>query len=295
MIAVRALEVGSLLGTTAALVWMLRRSRAEGRIRPELYLTVAFMSTGWMEPLYDWGLHVYFHESFVRAPDWGPMALAPNGLPAIGAFAYAVYFLAAAALGRLAADRFGLRFGLTRPRALLAFGFVVGFAWDATVELIGTQAHLWSFHRVATGWVPFAGSAEQLAWGMPISMAFVIMVTTYLLDATGGEFQPTVWARRIFGARRERLGTLITVVAVFHALMGIALAPSLLARAAGLTTVVNPEVVFDIPSAAPPAGTLLYVVWVGVATAVAAQGLLRKDRTAAASAAPVPSESRRTS
>jgi hypothetical protein len=151
---------------------------------------------------------------------------------------------------------------------------VTGLCFDLVVEIFGTQNGLWTFDEVARGVVPFSGTDEQLALGMPLSMGFAIMCATYLLGAD--DFLPARWARALTGRQNSTGATLAVSILVFHVVNAVTLVPFLLTRAADLTDV--PSSGAAVVDPAPPLGTLVFVVWAALATVAVAWFVRRNQR-----------------
>jgi len=238
----------ALVGCAAAFVVLIRRSVRAGAVEPALFMTIAFVSTGWMEPIYDWALYAQFHPDFWRAPDWGVLGLTHGGLPAIAGPAYGVYFLVGGLSAVALAKRVGPRCGLRPGTALLLCGYATGFVWDGVIEFVGTQSHLWAFTRVARGFVPFGGTAEQFPLGMPLGMGLMVAISALLLGNVGGSFPPGRWSERLFGSRHGTASTLLTAVVVCHIATALVLVPYVVTKVAHLGTVAVEEPVYDIPN-----------------------------------------------
>jgi hypothetical protein len=266
-------ELVALIGTALALVLLIRNSVRQGRIQPALYMTIAYFSTFWLEPAYDWGLYAVFGSRFVRLPTWGYLGATPNGLPVVAGPAYAVYFLAGSATAVAAANVLNRRLGVPRPFALLIAGYAFGLLADLIVESVGTRTHMWEFTRAAPWFVLFGGTPEQIPLAMPVGMGIAFMLATYLLGMVGGRFLPAEWSRRFAGRRHGTLSTLLISIGAFNAVMAVALVPYLVNRAAGWITVAS-RPTDAVDSHAMPIAAAVYVVWfaamAGAATIAAA-------------------------
>lgn len=252
------IEIVATIAMVATVAMLIARWRAQRAVPAGLYLIVAFASTAWMEPFYDWGLYARFSTDFIRVHT-GYLDLAGNGLPIVALPLYGVYFYIAGVCGVALGNRLARWAGWARPLALLVCGYAVGAVWDLAVEIFGTRTNLWEFTHVARGFVPFGGTSNQIPLGMPLGMGAAIMVATYLLGCTGGELVTKRWGRRLAGRSRETARTLLVTVLAFQIVMATALVPFVITRAAGWNTVVDPA--FGSSAGGSPVGTLFFVVF----------------------------------
>lgn len=215
-----------------------------GSVHPGLWLTVATFSIFWMESPFDWSMYAQFHPDLAKFPAWGVIGMTWGGLPLIAMPGYVMYFGIPSVIAVKLARRSQWK---SLPIRLLTYGLVVGFLWDMTFEIIGTQLGLWRFARTAPGLVLWPETKFQVPIYCFLAMGLPIMVATYLTGRANdrGENLFESWSRRMGHAGwKPHLVSLIGFVAAIHLVYGISMAPHAFTKIYGLQTTISPEELF---------------------------------------------------
>ena len=216
--------------------WSVVMSIRTRQAHPVLLLSLSAVSIVWLEAPYDWAIYVQFHPDFARAPAWGPLGAAWQGLPAMMPAGYVMYYIFMAAAAARIADVLVRRRGWRRPQALLVTGLLIGFVVQVLFDAFATYAGLWRFGRAVPGLVMYPGSFHQFPLYDGLAIAITIMVFTYLLGSSNHGPIERLTSRRARSDPRKMLLSLAAYVVVAHAVYLSVLTPQLITKVTGLDT-----------------------------------------------------------
>ena len=260
------------VGTVLILGYYGWRSYQRRRIEPMLMLSLALTCLMLTESPADWAFFCQFNPAFGHLPDWFPLNITHGGLPWMAIPAYAFVWAIPIVAARGLAKRISVA-SWTYGQRLMLCGFVVGFAWEGTMEILATRLGAWRFAYVPWGLSLFSGTIYQMTFTVTIMSSIFLMACTFIIGLRDANDDDVLlkWARIRTSTPRSRgwlyFAALVVYVHVFYL---APLVPVFAVNVFGLTGTRAPGPLFDdIPiqdspnGTSPIAGFLVLVIGMG--------------------------------
>jgi Spirocyclase AveC-like len=238
-------------GTLGMMVIIIAACVRAWRRRPgHPYVLMVLASTGivWQDPIMNWAPYAVYNPQLWHWPeDWALVQLSPTVEPFVvigyAAFYFVVpFFLSMSILRRLqeraSADSFVWRHPLVSMGLLL---FVVGFIFDAILEIFSVHAGLYIYSQVIPWGSLFAGTTFQFPLIVESTLVTVVMIPAGVLcyrDDTGRTQAEKLAQRFRWVPHRPALGTFLMMFAILNAAYFMYGAGFAAIRASGLATAV---------------------------------------------------------
>ncbi|MDD9934054.1 MAG: spirocyclase AveC family protein [Myxococcales bacterium] len=214
---------------------------------PYVLMTIASTAIVWQDPIMNWAPYAVYNPELWHWPeDWPLIELSPTVEPFIvigyAAFYFGPFFPAMALLRRLQArasmDAFVWRHPLW---SLAGLTFVIGFIFDACLEIMLVHTGLYIYSQVIPWGSLFAGTTFQFPLIWESSLVCVVMVPAAVLcyrDDTGRTQAEKLVQRFRFLTHRPALGTFLMMFAILNAGYFVYGGAFATIRASGLATAV---------------------------------------------------------
>ena len=192
---------------------------------PVLLMAIAATGLVWLDPVMNWAPYAVYNPQLTHWPEtWPLFSLAPTVEPFIvlgyATFYVAPFFPAVAILRRIQANRSPDSFSWRHPLIVLAaLIFVIGFAYDAILEIVCVRTGLYIYSQVIPFGSLWAGEWYQFPLLWESTLVTVVMIPAGILlyrDDTG-RTQAEKLAQRVRGFRaRPALGTFLVMFAILN-------------------------------------------------------------------------------
>ena len=214
--------VGMMLLLTAVCVraWLRRPGH------PNVLMVLAATGIVWQDPIMNWAPYAVYNPQLWHWPeDWPLVNLSPTVEPFVvvgyAAFYFVVPFFASSRILRLlqrgaSSDSFVWR------RPLLSMGllaFVVGFVFDAMLEIFSDHAGLYIYSQVIPWGSLFAGTTFQFPLIWESALVTVVMIPACILchrDDTGRTQAEKLVQKFRWLPKRPALGTFLMMFAILN-------------------------------------------------------------------------------
>jgi hypothetical protein len=213
--------IAMVLVVVVAMVVMWRRYPRH----PVLLCAIACTAIVWMDPLMNWSPYVVYNPQLWHLPnDWLLVRLAPviEPLVVLGyvTFYLGPFFPAIWILRRLQAKRGVESFSSRHPLVSLAvLVYVIGFVYDALLEIFCVRAGLYIYSQVIPFGSVFTGKAFQFPLLWESSLVTLVMIPAAILvyrDDTGKTVAEKLAQRLKLFARRPALATFLMIFIILQ-------------------------------------------------------------------------------
>ncbi|HTR69402.1 MAG TPA: spirocyclase AveC family protein [Mycobacteriales bacterium] len=213
-------------GTVAALVLVIVLCFVMWRRHPKhpiLLMAIAVEAILWMDPVMNWAPYAVYNPQLWHWPEsWALVSLSPTVEPLV-VFGYVTFYLlpffpAIWILRRAQRRRPRTSFVWRHPLiSLAALVFVIGFLYDAMLEVLCIRAGLYIYSQVIPFGSIFAGKAYQFPLLWESSLITVVMIPAAVMlyrDESGRTVAEKLAQRAHAFPRHPALGLLVVMFAV---------------------------------------------------------------------------------
>jgi hypothetical protein len=192
---------------------------------PVLLMAIAATGLVWLDPIMNWAPYAVYNPQLTHWPEtWPLVSLSPTVEPFIvlgyATFYVAPFFPAVWILRRMQASRSADSLAWRHPLIVLsALIFVVGFVYDAILEIVCVRTGLYIYSQVIPFGSLWAGEWYQfpLLWESTLVTLVMIPAGVLLYRDDTGRTQAEKLAQRVRGFRgRPALGTFLVMFAILN-------------------------------------------------------------------------------
>ena len=193
---------------------------------PVLLMAIAVTLLFWLDPFVNWAPYAVYNPQLWHFPeDWPWVSLSPTVEPFIVFFGYitfylAPYFPAIWILRRIQARRPDDSFVQRHPLISLAgLIFVIGFVYDAAIEIFLTRTGIFIYSQVIPFGSVFAGKPWQFALIWESALITMVMIPAGVLlyrDDTGRTVAEKLAQRARIFVSRPALGTFAVMFVILN-------------------------------------------------------------------------------
>jgi hypothetical protein len=210
-----------MLAVVAVFVWGWRRYPRH----PVLLMTIAATAIVWQDPIMNWAPYAVYNPQLWHWPeDWPLVRLSPTVEPFIvigyATFYLGPYFPSIWILRRIQARQTVDTFVWRHPLISLAgVVFVVGFVYDAAMEIFLVRTHLYIYSQVMPLGSIFVGRTHQFPLLWECTLVTVVMIPAAVLlyrDDTGRTQAERLAQRARMFRARPAFGTFLVMFAILN-------------------------------------------------------------------------------
>ncbi len=192
---------------------------------PVLLMAIAATGIVWLDPVMNWAPYAVYNPQLTHWPEtWPLVSLSPTVEPFIvlgyATFYVAPFFPAVWILRRMQASRSADSLVWRHPLVVLsALIFVIGFVYDAILEIVCVRTGLYIYSHVIPFGSLWAGEWYQfpLLWESTLVTVVMIPAGVLLYRDDTGRTQAEKLAQRVRGFRRRpALGTFLVMFAILN-------------------------------------------------------------------------------
>ena len=192
---------------------------------PVLLMAIAATGLVWLDPVMNWAPYAVYNPQLTHWPEtWPLVSLSPTVEPFVvlgyATFYVAPFFPAVWILRRIQASRSADSLVWRHPLIVLAaLIFVIGFAYDAILEIVCVRTGLYIYSHVMPFGSLWAGEWYQfpLLWESTLVTLVMIPAGVLLYRDDTGRTQAEKLAQRVRGFRtRPALGTFLVMFAILN-------------------------------------------------------------------------------
>jgi hypothetical protein len=192
---------------------------------PVLLMAIAATGLVWIDPVMNWAPYAVYNPQLTHWPEtWPLVSLSPTVEPFVvlgyATFYVAPFFPAVWVLRRMQARRPADSFVWRHPLIVLsAMIFVIGFVYDAILEIVCVRTGLYIYSQVIPFGSLWAGEWYQfpLLWESALVTLVMIPAGVLLYRDDTGRTQAEKLAQRVRGFRtRPALGTFLVMFAILN-------------------------------------------------------------------------------
>ncbi len=192
---------------------------------PVLLMAIAATGIVWLDPVMNWAPYAVYNPQLTHWPEtWPLVSLSPTVEPFIvlgyATFYVAPFFPAVWILRRMQASRSADSLVWRHPLVVLsALIFVIGFVYDAILEIVCVRTGLYIYSHVIPFGSLWAGEWYQfpLLWESALVTVVMIPAGVLLYRDDTGRTQAEKLAQRVRGFRtRPALGTFLVMFAIVN-------------------------------------------------------------------------------
>ena len=192
---------------------------------PVLLMAIAATGLVWLDPVMNWAPYAVYNPQLTHWPEtWPLVSLSPTVEPFIvlgyATFYVAPFFPAVWILRRMQANRSADSLAWQHPLVVLsALIFVIGFVYDAILEIVCVRTGLYIYSHVIPFGSLWAGEWYQfpLLWESMLVTVVMIPAGVLLYRDDTGRTQAEKLAQRVRGFRkRPALGTFLVMFAILN-------------------------------------------------------------------------------